>query len=310
MSLNIREYIKLSGEVSQALQNKKPVVALESTIITHGMPYPENIKTAMEVEDIIRSNGAVPATIAILDGIIKVGLSKEEIEDLANREMVVKASRRDLPVIVAKKLNGATTVAGTMIIAELAGINIFVTGGIGGVHRGAQFTMDVSADLMELAKTNVAVVCAGAKSILDIGLTLEYLETHGVPVLGYQTDKFPAFYTRDSSFYVDNNIETTKEMAKIIDLKWEMGLHGGIVIANPIPEEYALNNDFINKSIAQAIKESKEQKISGKEVTPFLLAKLEELTGGKSLSANIELVKNNARFGAGIAVELAKLKTN
>jgi len=216
----------LSPQVQEAIANNKPVVALESTIITHGMPFPQNVETALEVERIIWENGSVPATIAIIDGIIRVGMSEEEIVGLAKKEGVVKASRRDIPVILAKKLSGATTVAGTMLIANLAGIKIFVTGGIGGVHRGAQETMDVSADLMELAKTNVAVVCAGAKSILDIGLTLEYLETHGVPVLGYQTDKFPAFYTRDSSFYVDNNIETTKEMAKIIDLKWEMGLHG------------------------------------------------------------------------------------
>lgn len=299
--------IEIKAEVKDALLQNKPVVALESTIITHGMPYPENIQTALEVERIIRKQGAIPATFAIMNGIIKVGLSEEEIKDLAKQKHVVKASRRDMPVILAKKLYGATTVAGTMLIAKMAGIKVFVTGGIGGVHRGASESMDISADLMELAKTDVAVVCAGAKSILDIGLTLEYLETQGVPVLGYQTDQFPAFYTRNSGFDVDYQVDSAEEMAKIMDCKWKMDLDGGIVIANPIPEEFALDKDYINKTIQAAINEMNDQGISGKKVTPFLLAKLKETTEGKSLATNIELVKHNAFVGANIAVEYAKL---
>jgi len=293
----------LSPQVQEAIANNKPVVALESTIITHGMPFPQNVETALEVERIIWENGSVPATIAIIDGIIRVGMSEEEIVGLAKKEGVVKASRRDIPVILAKKLSGATTVAGTMLIANLAGIKIFVTGGIGGVHRGAQETMDVSADLTELAKTDVAVVCAGAKSILDIGLTLEYLETLGVPVLGFKTAQFPAFYTRDSGFPVDYQVDNAKEMAEVLFNKWGMGLNGGVVIANPIPQDFALPEDFINDFIAQALNELHVQRITGKRVTPFLLDKLDKLTASESLKANIELVKHNARVGAIIAVE-------
>lgn len=303
----LENVIEIKEEVKEALNNNKPVVALESTIITHGMPYPDNIKTALEVEQIIRESGAVPATIAIMNGKIKVGLTKEEIEELANQKDVVKTSRRDYPVVLAKGLYGATTVAGTMIVAKMAGIKVFVTGGIGGVHRGASETMDISADLQELAQTDVAVVCAGAKSILDIGLTLEYLETQGVPVLGYQTDQFPAFYTRNSGFNVDYNIASPEEMAKVMQFKWDMKLNGGIVIANPIPAEFALDEDYINQSIENAIKEMKKKKITGKETTPFLLSKLKEITEGKSLSANIELVKNNARIGAKIAIAYSAL---
>jgi len=308
MNFKLEEYIEIKQEIKEALEQNKPVVALESTIITHGMPYPANVETALIVEQIIRENGAIPATMAIMDGKIKIGLTKEEIEELAHQEYVVKASRRDLPVILAKKQYGATTVAGTMIIAKLAGIKVFVTGGIGGVHRGAPESMDISADLMELAQTDVAVVCAGAKSILDIGLTLEYLETHGVPVLGYQTAKFPAFYTRDSGFNVDSEIANAEEMAKVMNIKWEMDLQGGIVIANPIPKEFALDDEYINSSINDALDEMTVQNISGKAVTPFLLDRLEKLTQGKSLAANIELIKNNAAIGAKIAVEYAKVQ--
>lgn len=307
MNIKLEEYIEIKQEVKEAIEQNKPVVALESTIITHGMPYPANVETALTVERIIRENGAVPATMAIMDGKIKIGLTKEEIEELAHQKHVVKASRRDLPVILAKKQYGATTVAGTMIIAKLAGIKVFVTGGIGGVHRGATESMDISADLQELAQTDVAVVCAGAKSILDIGLTLEYLETHGVPVLGYQASKFPAFYTRDSGFNVDSEIANAEEMAKVMNLKWELGLQGGIVIANPIPKEYALDDDYINDTIKDALEEMTVENITGKAVTPFLLDRLEKLTQGKSLAANIELIKNNAAVGAKIAVEYAKL---
>lgn len=308
MNIRLEEYIEIKPEIKEAIEQNRPVVALESTIITHGMPYPANIETALVVEAIIRENGAIPATIAIIDGIIKIGLTKEEIEDLANQEHVVKASRRDLPIILAKKQYGATTVAGTMIIAKLAGIKVFVTGGIGGVHRGAEQSMDISADLMELAQTDVAVVCAGAKSILDLGLTLEYLETHGVPILGYKTNKFPAFYTRDSGYNVDSEIESPEEMARVMNIKWELGLDGGIVIANPIPEEYALDDEFINNSIKDALTEMTKENIMGKAVTPFLLGRLEQLTQGKSLVSNIELIKNNAIVGAKIAVEYSKIK--
>ncbi len=308
MNVEMERYVIIKEDVKKALAERKPVVALESTIITHGMPYPANVQTAIEVEEIVRQQGAVPATIAVIDGMIKVGLTEEEIIDLAQREHVVKASRRDLAIILTKKQTGATTVAGTMIVAALAGIKIFVTGGIGGVHRGANETMDISADLEELARTNVAVVCAGAKSILDIGLTLEYLETKGVPVLGYQTDDFPAFYTRKSGFNADASIENPKQMAEVIDVKWRMGLNGGIVIANPIPEEFALDEAFIQAAIQRALTEMKKQKISGKEITPYLLAKLEEITEGKSLVANIALVKHNARIGSLIAVEYEKIE--
>lgn len=302
------QYLDISTEVKEALANNQPVVALESTIISHGMPYPKNVETALTVEQIIRDQGAIPATIAILNGRLKVGLSHEEIEMLGKARDVVKASRRDIPFIIAKKLNGATTVASTMILAQLAGIKVFATGGIGGVHRGAETSFDISADLIELSQTDVAVVCAGAKSILDIGLTLEYLETHGVPVVGYQTDELPAFYTSKSGFGVDYRVDTAKEMAVALKSKWDLQLQGGVVVANPIPTEYEMDADMINRVIVQAVKEQDELGIKGKESTPFLLAKVKELTGGESLDSNIQLVYNNARLGAQIAVELSKLK--
>ncbi|MEH6987460.1 pseudouridine-5'-phosphate glycosidase [Cytobacillus firmus] len=302
----LEKWLEYSEEVLEAKKANKPVVALESTIISHGMPYPQNVQTAKEVEEIIRQNGAVPATIAILNGKIKIGLSDEELEFLAQSKDVEKASRRDLPYLIAKKKNGATTVAATMICAELAGIEVFVTGGIGGVHREAETTMDISADLQELAMTNVAVICAGAKSILDIGLTLEYLETYGVPVVGFETDVLPAFYTRTSPFNVNYRVDTAEEAAEMIRTKWELGLKGGVVIANPIPEKDALEEVFITGVIETALKEANENNISGKKVTPFLLGKVKELTEGRSLTANIALVKHNAEVGSKIAVSLHK----
>lgn len=302
----LEKWLEYSEEVLEAKKANKPVVALESTIISHGMPYPQNVQTAKEVEEIIRKNGAVPATIAILNGKIKIGLSDEELEFLAQSKDVEKASRRDLPYLVAKKKNGATTVAATMICAELAGIEVFVTGGIGGVHREAETTMDISADLQELAMTNVAVICAGAKSILDIGLTLEYLETHGVPVVGFETDVLPAFYTRTSPFSVNYRVDNAGEAAEMIRTKLELGLKGGVVIANPIPEKDALEEAFITNVIETALKEAKENNIAGKKVTPFLLGKVKELTEGRSLTANIALVKHNAEVGSKIAVSLNK----
>ncbi len=299
--------ISYSTEVQQALEGKKPIVALESTIISHGMPYPQNVETARIVEQIIRDNGAVPATIAIMDGKIKIGLSEEELEVLGNTPGVSKVSRRDIGQVIATKQIGATTVAATMICAELAGIRVFATGGIGGVHRGAETTMDISADLEELATTGVAVVCAGAKSILDIGLTMEYLETKGVPVIGYQTDVMPAFYTRSSKFDLTFRTDDTNELAKVLKAKWDLGINGGAVIANPIPAEHALEEAFINDIIAQAMKEANENGIVGKDVTPFLLGKVKELTEGTSLVANIELVKHNAKVGAELAVAYNKL---
>ncbi|MBM7608198.1 pseudouridine-5'-phosphate glycosidase [Lysinibacillus composti] len=300
----MEKYISYSQEVLDAKEKGLPVVALESTIISHGMPYPQNVKTAREVEQIIRDNGAVPATIALIDGKIKIGLTDEELEMFGNAKDVAKASRRDLGYLVATKKLGATTVAATMICAELAGIELFVTGGIGGVHRGAETTMDISADLEELAQTNVAVVCAGAKSILDIGLTLEYLETKGVPVIGYGTDILPAFYTRESDFNVNFKANSVEEVADMMRAKWDLGLRGGAVVANPIPEEQALDKDFITGIIGSALNEAEEKGVKGKDVTPFLLAKVKDLTEGKSLDANIALVKNNAKIGAGIAVAL------
>jgi pseudouridine-5'-phosphate glycosidase len=302
---NLKKYLEVSKEVKEALENNKPVVALESTIISHGMPFPQNYETALKVEGIIREAGAIPATIAILNGKLKVGLSPEEIEFLGKEgSKIIKVSRRDLPYVVANKLNGATTVATTMIVSEMAGVKVFATGGIGGVHRGAETTMDISADLEELSNTNVAVICAGAKSILDLGLTLEYLETHGVPVLGYKTKKLPAFFTRESEFDLDYKIDTPKELAEIITSKWEMGLNGGVVIANPIPEEYSMDYNEISKSIEQAVKEAEENGIKGKQSTPFLLAKIKEITKGKSLEANIQLVYNNAKLASEIAVNM------
>ena len=286
----------------------KPVVALESTIISHGMPYPKNVETALNVEKIVRENGAVPATIAIIKGKITVGLSKEEIEYLGKEGLAVtKASRRDLPVLCALGANGATTVATTMIGAALAGVKVFATGGIGGVHRGAETTMDISADLEEFAMTPVLVVCAGCKSILDIGLTLEYLETKGVPVIGYKTAELPAFYTTHSGFKVDYKLDDAATVAKAWAAKLEMGMQGGMVVANPIPEEYAMDLDYINSNIEAAVEECNRLGIKGKETTPFLLDKIQKLTEGKSLAANIQLVYNNAKVAAQIACELSRI---
>jgi pseudouridine-5'-phosphate glycosidase len=301
------KYLDINPEVAAALKSGKAVVALESTIISHGMPYPKNVETALNVEKIVRENGAIPATIAILKGRLKVGLTADEIEYLGKAKDVVKCSRRDIPFIIAKKLDGATTVASTMILAAMAGIKIFATGGVGGVHRGAQETFDISADLLELAQTDVAVVCAGAKSILDIGLTLEYLETNGVPVVGYQTDELPAFYTRKSGFGVDYRIDSPEEMAQTLKAKWDLKLKGGLIIANPIPEAYAMDLDTITKAIEEALKQAQRDGIKGKESTPYLLAKVKELTGGDSLDSNIQLVYNNAKVGAQVAVALAKI---
>lgn len=300
----LEKWLEFSEEVLEAKKGGKPIVALESTIISHGMPYPQNVHTAREVEDIIRALGAVPATIAILAGKIKIGLSDEELEYLGQSRNVEKTSRRDLPYLLAAKKDGATTVAATMICAELTGIQVFVTGGIGGVHREAEVTMDISADLQELANTNVAVVCAGAKSILDLGLTLEYLETHGVPVVGFGTDTLPAFYTRTSPYKVNFRLDSAKEVAELVRTKWELGLRGGVVVANPIPEEHAMEETLMNHVIEKALQEAKEKQIEGKQVTPFLLAKVKELTDGKSLEANIALIKNNAKVGAEIALSL------
>ncbi|UTJ58977.1 pseudouridine-5'-phosphate glycosidase [Klebsiella michiganensis] len=303
--LNISsELLQVSAEVQQALKNNQPVVALESTIISHGMPFPENAQTALEVEETIRRQGAVPATIAIIHGVMKVGLSREEIE-LLGREghNVAKVSRRDLPFVIAAGLNGATTVASTMIIAAMAGIKVFATGGIGGVHRGAEHTFDISADLQELANTNVTVVCAGAKSILDLGLTTEYLETFGVPLIGYQTSALPAFFCRTSPFDVSIRLNSAKEIAKAMAVKWQSGLNGGMVVANPIPEAFAMPEEKINAAINRAVKEAEEQGVVGKASTPFLLARVAELTGGDSLKSNIQLVFNNAILACEIAKE-------
>ena len=301
------KYLEIHPEVEKALAHGRPVVALESTIISHGMPYPKNVETALAVEQIVRDNGAIPATIAIIKGKLKVGLTREEIEYLGSSHDVIKASRRDIPFILAKGLDGATTVASTMIIANLAGIRVFATGGIGGVHRGAQTTLDISADLQELAHTNVTVVCAGAKSILDIGLTLEYLETQGVPVVGFGTSELPAFYTSRSGFAVDYQVDTASEMAAAMKAKWDLGLNGGIVVANPIPADYEMDPTVINGAIEQAVREAEEQGIKGKDSTPFLLARVKELTGGASLESNIQLVFNNVKVGAQIAVEYSKI---
>ena len=301
-------YLDVNPAVAQALAEGKPVVALESTIIYHGMPYPQNVETALKVEEIIRQNGAVPATIAILGGRLKAGLSPAEIEYLGKQgQKVTKASRRDLSVLVAQGADGATTVATTMMIAHMAGIKLFATGGIGGVHRGAETTMDISADLEELGQTDVMVVCAGAKAILDLKLTLEYLETKGVPVLGYQTQELPAFYTRTSGLKVDYQVDSPEMLAKILKTQHDLGLHGGILVTNPIPEQYSMDADAINAVIDQAIAEAQEKGIHGKETTPFLLAKVKEITGGDSLEANIQLVFNNAKLAAQTAAAYAKL---
>ena len=302
-------YLDIAPEVKSALDAGRPVVALESTIISHGMPYPQNRDTALEVERIIRDLGAVPATVAILGGRLKAGLSEAEIDYLGRAgSAVAKASRRDLPVLVAKGADGATTVTTTMMIAAMAGIEVFATGGIGGVHRGAEVTMDISADLEELAETPVMVICAGAKSILDLGLTLEYLETNGVPVIGYGTDELPAFYTRRSGFGVDYRLDTPEELAKAFHVKREMKLRGGMLVTNPIPEEYSMDANVINKAIDEAVAEAKTQGIHGKATTPFLLARIKELTGGDSLESNIQLVYNNARLAAKTAVALSDLE--
>ncbi|MDY5564342.1 MAG: pseudouridine-5'-phosphate glycosidase [Candidatus Limivicinus sp.] len=303
----MNKYLDISPEVKAALEAGKPVVALESTIISHGMPYPKNVETALLVEQTLRDNGAVPATIAVIGGRLKAGLSKEEIEYLGKTGRgVAKASRRDLPALVARGADGATTVTTTMIIAHMAGIQVFATGGIGGVHRGAETTMDISADLEELAQTPVMVVCAGAKSILDLGLTLEYLETKGVPVIGYGTEELPAFYTRKSGFGVDYRVDSPEELAAMFAAQRDLGYKGGMLVTNPIPEEYAMPKDVIDAAIEQALRECKEQGVHGKETTPFLLARVVELTGGDSLESNIQLVLNNARVAARTAAALAK----
>ena len=303
----MNKYLDISPEVKAALEAGKPVVALESTIISHGMPYPKNVETALLVEQTLRDNGAVPATIAVIGGRLKAGLSKEEIEYLGKTGRgVAKASRRDLPALVARGADGATTVTTTMIIAHMAGIQVFATGGIGGVHRGAETTMDISADLEELAQTPVMVVCAGAKSILDLGLTLEYLETKGVPVIGYGTEELPAFYTRKSGFGVDYRVDSPEELAAMFAAQRDLGFKGGMLVTNPIPEEYAMPKDVIDAAIEQALRECREQGVHGKETTPFLLARVVELTGGDSLESNIQLVLNNARVAARTAAALAK----
>ena len=304
----LNKYLDVNPEVAQALAEGKPVVALESTIISHGMPYPQNVETALNVERIIRENGAVPATIAIIGGRLKAGLTAEEIEYFGKKGLgITKASRRDLAVLCARGEDGATTVTTTMIIAHMAGIKIFATGGIGGVHRGAETTMDISADLEELGQTPVMVVCAGAKSILDLGLTLEYLETKGVPVIGFGTKELPAFYTRQSGFQVDYRIDTVEELAAAFKAQNELGMKGGMLVTNPIPKEYAMPLETINAAIDQAIAEAEEKGIKGKETTPFLLARVAELTGGNSLASNIRLVYNNAKVAAQTAAVYATL---
>jgi pseudouridine-5'-phosphate glycosidase len=306
--MNIADYLDFSHEVSEAKKHNIPVVALESTIISHGMPYPQNLETARQVEAIIREEGAVPATMAVIKGRIKIGLSEEDLHFMADTPGILKASRRDFPSVVALGLNAATTVATTMICAEMAGIHLFATGGIGGVHRGAETSFDISADLQELAKTNVAVVSAGAKSILDLPLTLEYLETLGVPVYGFETDEFPAFFTRHSGLPVTQRMNTVEEVALALKAKWDLGLSGGVVIANPIPEEYSMDKKVIDKAIDAALKEAQNQSIVGKAVTPFLLSAVKRLTEGKSLESNIALVYNNVRRAAQIAKALHKIR--
>ncbi|MBN2656591.1 MAG: pseudouridine-5'-phosphate glycosidase [Spirochaetales bacterium] len=303
----MNKYLDLSDEVREALQAGRPVVALESTIISHGMPYPQNVETARRVEDTIRKEGAVPATIAILGGRLKAGLTEDQLDYLGKAgTAVTKVSRRDIPFIAATGKDGATTVASTMIIASMAGIRFFATGGIGGVHRGAEKTFDVSADLQELAETGVAVFCAGAKSILDIGLTLEYLETHGVPVIGYGTEEMPAFYTPRSGYSVDYRLDTPEDIAAVLKTKWELNLKGGAVIANPIPQEFAMDDSVIGHAIEQALRELNDNGIKGKESTPFLLARVSELTGGDSLASNIQLVLNNAIVAAKTAIAFTR----
>ena len=306
--MNLKDYLSVTPEIQEAIDAGKPVVALESTILSHGMPYPQNVEFAHKVEEIVRAEGAVPATTAIMGGKLKVGLNAEELLVMCKAEGVGKVSRRDVAVYLATGMTGATTVATTMIIASMAGIRFFATGGIGGVHRGAEKTMDISADLQELANTPVCVVCAGAKSILDLGLTLEYLETQGVPVLGLRTDELPAFYCRTSGFKLDYNCPDEATVAKIMKTKWDIGLKGGAIVGNPVPEQYAMDPVEMNKVIDRAVEMAKEQGIHGKATTPFLLAKIKDITGGSSLAANIQLVYNNAKLATATACELAKLK--
>lgn len=304
----MREYMDFNPEVRQALDEGRPVIALESTIIAHGMPYPKNVETSNAVEDAIRSKGAVPATVGMIKGRIKVGLTAEEIEYLAQAKDVVKVSRRDFPLVISQKKDGATTVAGTMMVAKEAGISIFVTGGIGGVHRGAGESFDISADLEELKNTDVTVVCAGVKSILDIGGTLEYLETGGVPVITYGSDEFPAFYSRKSGYPAELSMDDPEKIGEFLHIKRKLGLEGGAVVACPIPEEHQIEFDIIDKTIQEALVESLEKGISGKRITPFLLDRIKELTEGKSLTANIELVINNALVGGEIASAFSKFQ--
>ncbi|MDX2304848.1 MAG: pseudouridine-5'-phosphate glycosidase [Microscillaceae bacterium] len=303
----MNKFIEIKPEISAALKEKRAVVALESTLIAHGMPYPQNLETARLLEAAIRDNGAIPATIAILGGKIKVGLKESELELLAGSPNVLKVSRRDMSYIIAQKLHGATTVAATLIIADMVGIQVFATGGIGGVHREGQNTLDISADLPELSRSKVAVISAGAKAILDLGLTLEYLETLGVPVIGYQTDDFPAFYTRKSGFKLECQADRVSELANIVHCHWALGLGGGLLIANPIPEDYQMDEIMTQTLIQKAIREAEQNQITGKDLTPFLLAHTERLSSGKSLEANIQLVLNNARLGAQLAVLLAEV---
>lgn len=304
--MKLNDFIDIHPEVENAIENKEPIVALESTIISHGMPYPKNVETAFMVEETVRSNKAIPATIAIINGRLKVGLTNKEIEFLATNEEVKKVSRRDLPITIAQKLSGSTTVASTMIIASLARIAIFATGGIGGVHRGAENSMDISADLEELAKTNVCVVCAGPKAILDIGLTLQYLETKGVPVIGYKTSELPAFYSSESGFDVDYKIDSALEIAEILKTKWNLLIDGGVLVANPIPIAFELKTSVMDEAIRQAIIDADNENITGKEITPYLLSKVNEITQGKSLDANIKLIQNNAALAAKIALHYSK----
>ena len=306
--MNLNAYLDINPEAAAAVAAGQPVVALESTIISHGMPYPQNVETALNVEKVIRENGAVPATIAILGGRLKAGLTPQEIEYLGRTgQAVTKASRRDIAMLCSRGEDGATTVTTTMMIAHMAGISFFATGGIGGVHRGAETTMDISADLEELAQTPVTVVCAGAKAILDLALTLEYLETHGVPVLGYRTKELPAFYSRHSGLEVDYQVDSPEEIARAFHAQRAMGLRGGMLVTNPIPEAYAMDDDVINRAIDQAVAESVAQGVKGKKITPFLLARVAELTGGDSLESNIRLVYNNARLAAETAIAYAAL---
>jgi pseudouridine-5'-phosphate glycosidase len=304
--LKLNDYLDIHPDVEDAIKNKLPIVALESTIISHGMPYPNNIETALMVEDTVRSNNAIPATIAIINGRLKVGLTSKEIEFLATNNKVRKVSRRDLAIAVSKKLSGSTTVASTMIIAKLANIAVFATGGIGGVHRGAEKTFDISADLEELSRTNVCVVCAGPKAILDIGLTLEYLETKGVPVIGYKTSELPAFYSSKSGFNVDYRVDAALDIAEILKTKWDLPIKGGVLVTNPIPIAFELESVMMNEAINEAIIEADKEKIIGKEITPYLLSKVNEITEGKSLDANIKLIQNNAALAAKIATHYIK----